>query len=107
MLAQHCELVGRTAGRIELKLGQGHQHLLDGPYQERLKAALERYYGEQLRLVVTLVEAVTGSPAAIAGQAQQEQQADACAAIERDPFVRELVENFDAQVIESSIKPAK
>jgi DNA polymerase III subunit gamma/tau len=106
MLAQHCELAGRTAGRIELKLGQAHQHLLDGPYQERLKSALERYCGERLRLVITLSEAV-GSPAAVANQAQQQQQADASAAIERDPFVRELVENFDAQVIESSIKPAK
>ena len=26
-------------------------------------------------------------------------------AIEKDPFVRELVENFDAKVIDSSIKP--
>ncbi len=107
MLAQHCELAGRTAGRIELKLGRAHQHLLEGPYQERLKAALERYYGESLRLLITLSEAANDSPAAVADRAQQRQQADACAAIEQDPFVRELVENFDAQVIESSIKPVK
>jgi DNA polymerase-3 subunit gamma/tau len=107
MLAQHCELVGRTAGRIELKLAQAQQHLLEGPYQERLKSALERHFGERLRLVITLSEAAAGSPAAVADQAQQRQQADACAAIERDPFVRELVENFDAQVIESSIKPVR
>jgi DNA polymerase III subunit gamma/tau len=107
MLAQHCELIRRTAGRIELMLGQGHQHLLEGPYQERLKSALERYCGEPLRLVITLSEAATRSPAAVADRAQQQQQADACAAIEQDPFVRELVENLDAQVIDSSIKPVK
>jgi DNA polymerase-3 subunit gamma/tau len=107
MLAQHCEMIGRAPGRIELKLAQAHQHLLEGPYQERLKAALEGYFGERLRLVITLSEAATGSPAAVADRAQQRQQADACAAIEGDPFVRELVENFDAQVIESSIKPVK
>jgi DNA polymerase-3 subunit gamma/tau len=107
MLAQHCELAARTSGRIELKLGQAHQHLLDGPYQERLKSALERHCGERLRLIITLSEAAIGSPAAVADRAQQQQQADASAAIEQDPFVRELVENFDAQVIESSIKPAK
>jgi len=107
MLAQHCELAGRGAGRIELRLAQAHQHLLEGPYQERLKAALERYFGERLRLVITLTEAAGGSPAALADRAQQRQQAEALAAIEEDPFVRELVENFDAQVIESSIKPVK
>ena len=107
MLAQHCELAGRSPGRIELRLAQAHQHLLEGPYQERLKAALERYFGERLRLVINVAEAATGSPAAVADRAEQRQQAEALAAIEQDPFVRELVENFDAQVIESSIKPVR
>ena len=107
MLAQHCELAGRSAGRIELRLAQAHQHLLEGPYQERLKAALERHFGERLRLVITVTDAAGGSPAALADRAQQRRQAEAWAAIEQDPFVRELVENFDAQVIESSIKPVK
>jgi len=107
MLAQHCEFVGRSAGRIDLRLAQAHQHLLEGPYQERLKAALERHFGERLRLVISLAEAASSSPAAMADRAQQRKQAEAWNAIEQDPFVRELVENFDAQVIESSIKPAK
>ena len=106
MLAQHCELERRTSGRIDLKLSQAHQHLLDGPYQERLKAALERHFGGPVRLVITLSAEVAGSPAAVADRAEQKRQAEACAAIERDPFVRELMENFDGQVIESSIKPA-
>ena len=107
MLAQHCEFAGRSAGRIDLRLAQAHQHLLEGPYQERLKAALERHFGERLRLVISLAEAASSSPAAIADRAQQRKQAEAWTAIEQDPFVRELVENFDAQVIESSIKPVK
>jgi DNA polymerase-3 subunit gamma/tau len=106
MLAQHCELERRTTGRIDLKLAQAHQHLLEGPYQERLKAALERHFGGPLRLVITLSAEVAGSPAAIADRAEQKRQAEACAAIERDPFVRDLMENFDGQVIESSIKPS-
>ena len=36
---------------------------------------------------------------------KQEKQSLAVAAIEQDPLVRTLVENFDAKVIESSIKP--
>jgi DNA polymerase-3 subunit gamma/tau len=106
MLAQHCELATRTSGRIELKLAQGHQHLLEGPYQDRLKAALERHYGGPLRLVIALSPEVAGSPAAVADRAEQKRQSEACAAIEQDPFVRDLMENFDGEVIESSIKPA-
>jgi DNA polymerase-3 subunit gamma/tau len=106
MLAQHCELATRTSGRIELKLAQAHQHLLEGPYQDRLKAALERHYGGPLRLVITLSSEVAGSPAAVADRVEQKRQAEACAAIEQDPFVRDLMENFDGEVIESSIKPA-
>ena len=29
------------------------------------------------------------------------------AAIEQDPFVRELVDNFDARIVGSSIKPVQ
>ena len=46
-------------------------------------------------------------PAAIADRERQQRQERAVAGIEGDPFVRELVENFDARVIESSIKPAQ
>ena len=36
---------------------------------------------------------------------KQEKLSLAVEAIEQDPFVRKLVENFDAKIIESSIKP--
>jgi len=38
-------------------------------------------------------------------RAREARQAEAVAAIESDPFVRELVENFGATVIESTIQP--
>jgi DNA polymerase-3 subunit gamma/tau len=106
VLAQHCELVARDAARIELRIAQAHQHLLDGPFQERLKAALESHFGARLRLAIHVVQDAGGSPAAVADRDRQQRQEQAIAGIERDPFVRELVENFDARVIESSIKPA-
>ena len=72
-----------------------------------MKAALERHFGERLKLVISVSAEAAGSPAAIADRAEQQRQAEAQAAIEGDPFVRELMENFDGQVIESSIKPAQ
>ena len=107
MLAQHCELVAREATRIELRIAQAHQHLLDGPYQERLKAALEQHFGGKLRLVIQLAGNAGASPAAVADRDKQHKQARAIAAIEQDPFVRELVDNFDARIVGSSIKPVQ
>jgi DNA polymerase-3 subunit gamma/tau len=107
VLAQHCELVARDAGRVELRIAQAHQHLLDRMFQERLKAALEQHFGTQLRLAIQVVQSTGASPAALADRERQQRQEQAVAGIERDPFVRELVENFDARVIESSIKPVQ
>ena len=107
VLAQHCELVARDAARVELRIAQAHQHLLDGPFQERLKAALEQHFGTRLRLAIHVVQDTGASPAALADRDRQQWQEQAIAGIERDPFVRELVENFDARVIESSIKPVQ
>ena len=106
-LAKHSELVGRDESRIELRIAPTHQQLLDGPYQERLKAALEKHFGARLRLVVKVADHAGGSPAAIAGREKQRQHAQAAAAIEQDPFVRELLENFDGRVVDSSIKPVQ
>jgi len=105
MLAQRCELIARDAARIELRIAQSHQHLLEGPFQERLKAALEQHYGTKLRLAIQVADDAGASPAAMADRDQQRRQAQAVADIEQDAFVRELVENFDARVNESSIKP--
>jgi DNA polymerase-3 subunit gamma/tau len=105
MLARHCELVSREANRIELRIAQTHQHLMEVPFRERLKAALEERFGGPLRVVISVAEDASASPAAVADRDRQQKQVDAIAAIEQDPFVRELVENFDARLIESSIRP--
>ncbi len=37
----------------------------------------------------------------------EQRQNEAVAAIERDPFVKDLIENLDARVVSSSIKPVQ
>jgi DNA polymerase-3 subunit gamma/tau len=106
-LAEHCELVSCEATRVELRIAQAHQHLLEKQYQERLKAALEEHFGKTLRLAITVTDKAGSAPAAIADREREQKQAQAVAAIEQDPFVRELVENFDGRVVESSVKPAQ
>jgi DNA polymerase III subunit gamma/tau len=107
VLAQHCELTARDGARVELRIARAHQHLLNGPHQERLKAALEQHFGAKLRLAIQVVDDAGASPAALANRDRQQRQAQATAEIERDPFVRELVETFDARVVDSTIKPVQ
>lgn len=105
MLAQHCELVRRDGQVLELRIAKMHEHLLDKPYQERLRTALAEHFGGPLRVIISVGDTEGDSPAALVERDRQRQQERAVAEIERDPFVRELVENFDARVIESTIKP--
>ena len=102
-LAQHCELVARDGKRLDLRIPQAHQHLVR--YQDRLKAALEQFLGPGVRLAIKPTGSTASSPAAIADRERQHRQAQAVAAIEEDPFVRELVDTFDGRVVDSSIKP--
>ncbi len=109
MLAQHCELISRDATRIELAIAKVHERLLDKPYQDKLKAALGQRFGAALRVTIRIGSGQGGgnSPAEIADREKQQRQAQAVAEIEQAPFVRELVENFDARIIESTIKPTE
>jgi DNA polymerase-3 subunit gamma/tau len=105
MLAQHCELVRSAGNRIELRLPEIHRHLLEKPYRDKLQAALEEHFAQRVALDIALGEATGTSPAALEDRERQARQRLAVEAIDRDPFVRELVEHFDARVIDDSIRP--
>ena len=105
MLAQYCEVKNFSGDEIEFCVSELHKHLLDKTYQDRLQAALREHLGKPVRLKFS-VGIVNGmSPAEQENREKQEKQSQAIAAIESDPFVRELVENFDAKLIVPSIKP--
>ncbi|MBX9630112.1 MAG: DNA polymerase III subunit gamma/tau [Burkholderiales bacterium] len=105
MLAQHCALQSFTDGRMQLIVPEAHKHLLDAAYREKLKAALEERFGP-LRLDVSVGQAADGGTLAEREDRERvERQTRATESIERDPFVRDLVENFDARVIDGSIRP--
>jgi DNA polymerase-3 subunit gamma/tau len=45
------------------------------------------------------------TPVEVGERRRHELQAGAVAAIEQDPLVREIIETFDARIIENSIRP--
>jgi DNA polymerase-3 subunit gamma/tau len=105
MLAQHSELVRDDGDRLELLVPEAHRHLLDQAYRDKLQAALEERYGRKLRLQIALGPSTGNTPAERDDQERLARQRRAIEAIEGDPFVREVVENFDARVPDDSIRP--
>jgi DNA polymerase-3 subunit gamma/tau len=105
MLAQNCEVKRISDNEVELCVPEPHRHLLEKAYQDKMKALISEHYGKPIRLKFS-VGSITGmTPAELESCEKQAKQSQAIAAIETDPFVRELIENFDARLIVSSIKP--
>jgi DNA polymerase-3 subunit gamma/tau len=105
MLAQHCELKSYDGNRIELVVPEEHRHLGEKQFVDKLKQALRNTLGAATELRLSIGPIAGNSLAAIGERERQERQAGAVEAIEKDDFVRELVERFDARLIESSIRP--
>ena len=104
-LGQHCQLQRIDGAQAVLCLSPTHRHLLMKPAQDKLQQSLAEYFGRPLQLSIELHETVGDTPAATAQKRKHEQQEHAVASIEQDGFVREVIDVFDATLIESSIKP--
>ena len=105
MLAQHCELTRFEGEAVTLILPPEHKHLADKPYQEKLKIALTEYFGKPIKLHIELGAPTGLTPVQVRQSEKAALEKRAIESIEQDPFVRDLVEQFDAKVIESTIKP--
>lgn len=104
-LAQHCELAGITDGQVILRLPPAHKPLLGKFQQDKLQGALEDLLGRSVRLEIQLAAAEGETPAERSRSEKRERQEKAIAAIEQDGFVREVIDLFDANIDESTIKP--
>jgi DNA polymerase-3 subunit gamma/tau len=105
MLADHCELVSQAGDALTLRVGEAHKHLLDRTYQDRLVGALHDKYGATLKITFEVGAAAEQTPQQVRTRIKETRQAEAVAAIESDPFVRELVDQFGGQVDATSIQP--
>lgn len=105
MLAQNCEIKNYDADKMELCLLAEHKHLLEKKYQDKVQIALCEYFGKTIHLTFSVGKVTGITPAELNNQEKQLKQQEAITAIETDPVVRELIDNFDAKLINSSIKP--
>ncbi|MGV8990230.1 MAG: DNA polymerase III subunit gamma/tau [Thiobacillus sp.] len=105
MLADHSELIAQTGDAVTLRVGEGHKHLLDRAYQDKLIAALRDKHGAGLNVTFEIGAAADKTPQQVRTRIKDARQAEAVAAIESDPFVRELVDQFGGQIDANSIQP--
>jgi DNA polymerase-3 subunit gamma/tau len=104
MLADHCELIRFEGNVIELSVPEAHRHLSEQAYNEKLQAVLREHFRRPLRLKIE-IGGNGDTPAAQQDRENKQKLDHAIEAIDTDPFVRELVEDLDARVIDDSIKP--
>jgi len=106
-LAQHCEWVECGDDGLQLRLSTAHRHLLDmnRGALERMQDQLSAALGRSLKLRIEIGDIAGETPAQRDALERRARHAEAVAALEADPFVRELIERFDATLVESSVKP--
>jgi DNA polymerase III subunit gamma/tau len=104
-LGQHCELRGMDGEQVALRLPPTHRHLQMKPAQDKLQQSLSEYFGRPVQLRIEIAEVESDTPAVAAQRDRRARQDRAVEAIEQDGFVQEVIESFDATLIESSIKP--
>ncbi|WP_068636077.1 DNA polymerase III subunit gamma/tau [Thauera butanivorans] len=106
-LAQHCEWLDFDDGELRLRLSNAHRHLFDmnRAAAERLQDMLGNAAGRALRVRIEVGDIAGETPAQRDEIERRARHAEAVAALEADPFVRELIERFDATLVENSVKP--
>ncbi|MDR2092811.1 MAG: DNA polymerase III subunit gamma/tau [Azoarcus sp.] len=105
-LAQHCEWIDCADDKLRLRLSDIYRHLLE--INRALPARIESELARALDRPVTLhieIGVIAGqTPAQRDELDRRERQAQAVAALERDPFVLGLIERFDASLGENTVR---
>ena len=104
-LAAQTELKSIAGNVLTLALPAVHKHLADKVYSDKLKVALDLATGRKWLLAFEVGAVAETSLAAQEKRARTEQQAKAEAAFRSEPFVRDVLERFDAKIRPDSIKP--
>jgi DNA polymerase III subunit gamma/tau len=103
-LARHAELKRREGTAFDLVVPKSRAYLTDRSYQEKLKAALAQQLGAAVTLRVSVGEAGGVTAAKIETSERDARQAEAARAVYEDAFVKDLVNLFDATVVDSTIR---
>lgn len=104
-IASHCELRQREGDHLQFVLDRSHAALFNDSHSDKLRLALQNYFGHTVTVSVEL-GAPSGETPAMRGQRLAAlRQAEAVIAIEADPQLQALIARFDGELDRSSIHP--
>ena len=103
-LAQQSELVSFKGNEMILSIADEHKHLLNETYQKKLESSLSEYFNQRIKLVI-LQKGANNSPLKQKQDERSTLMKDTEHAILQDQFVKSLLNEFNAEIIPSSIKP--
>lgn len=102
-LALNCTLQRQEDNALHLVLAPSFAQTKTRNAEDRLRTALEGYFGKSLRLNIKVGESADATPAERLNQQQSERRQAAWEAINDDPNVQALCDTFDAQVKPDSL----
>ena len=103
-LAQHLSLKQKTAEQITFALAAKHKPLLSEKNQQKITQALQQKLGDNLLVTIELGETEGSTPKEIKEHQQQEKIADARSSLSEDENVQQIMQSFNAKIVEGSIK---
>ena len=103
-LARNSAMSRYADGMFELVVPKAMAYLAERNYQEKLKAALEQHFGRPISLKVSAGEVAVATAAVEDAEDREARRADAARAVQGDRFVKDLVNMFDAKVVDSSVR---
>jgi DNA polymerase-3 subunit gamma/tau len=113
-LGANCSWVGREADVVRLRLDKRSEALRTPSTEERLAQAVAKYLGSAVRLVIERDEAEVAdaigpadTPARRDALSREQEIAQARAALDADPAIRALKEQFGASLQANTVKPAR
>jgi DNA polymerase-3 subunit gamma/tau len=104
-LAAQSELKSIKGNALSLAIPATHKHLADKAYSDKLKAALDAATGRKVLLAFEIGDNGEGSLAAQERRQRAQSKAQGEAAFRNEPFVRDLVERFNATVRPDTVTP--
>jgi DNA polymerase-3 subunit gamma/tau len=104
-IASHCELRTRRERELEFILDEAHSTLFNEGHVDKIRLALENYFGGELSVSITPGALQAETPARRSERLRQERLSEAVAEIESDAQLQTLIARFDGELDRSSIAP--
>lgn len=106
-LAEHAALIRHEGSTLELALAPGFDNLLNPKWEQGLQQALDMYFGKPVKLSIKAEAVSASTPQQLREEQQSARQQEAEQSISNDPALQSLLDHFDGEVEQGSVRPAE